>query len=83
MAEIKVTIPITDEADAGSCTQAYKVRYHRTGFDVWTQVLPNPIASPIVIEHVQTDTEYEVEIIRVCCNTEESIPVLTTFNIPS
>lgn len=80
MANKRVSIPITNEADEDGCTQYYQVRYRRVGFTVWETLYPNPIQSPIVIERLPASTDYEVEVTRVCCNGESSLAATTTFN---
>lgn len=65
-----VSIPITDH-DTGSpiiCTQYYKVKYRLTGVSGWTELLPNPFNSPIVLNGLADNAYYDYSIQRVCCN---------------
>lgn len=76
-----VSIPITDH-DTGSpmiCTQYYVVKYRLVGTPGWTSLLPNPFESPIVINGLGDDLNYEYSIQRVCCNGSSSDAATGTF----
>ena len=76
----RAIIPITNESAEGACTQYYEVRYRELGSEFWQAVTPNPAASPVAIEHLKDAQTYNVEIVRVCCNGEKSLPLLLTIN---
>lgn len=83
MANKAVSIPITDEATVDGCTQSYIVKYKGQGSDIWNTMSPNPIRQPIVIEHLVAGGLYDVEIIRVCCNGQQSSPVDLVIEVPA
>lgn len=69
-----VTIPIDDEA--GKCIESYTVLYKLIGDEPWTPapLTPYPF-SPIVLENLLDDAEYDVRIIRNCCGGLTSDPL--------
>lgn len=71
----KITIPITDHADSEVCTMYYIVSYKLAAAPVYTQLPPYHTGS-IEISNLLDDTEYNVKIIRFCCNGVQSAPVV-------
>jgi hypothetical protein len=66
----KATIPIEDIAD--NCSEGYIVEYKISTEPDYTRLLPDPFVSPVLIQNLQDDTEYNVRIKRKCCNGDVS-----------
>lgn len=79
-----LTIPIDDNDTV--CNQGYNVQYKLAASLDWTDWLPNPITSPIVITGLDDDVAYNVLIRRMCCDGTVSdwvqIDVTTTITSP-
>lgn len=73
-----ITIPITDHNTEGVCTQFYTVRYKFDGASEW-QFNGSFLTSPIVINNLATDTLYNFEVTRTCCDGSSSTPA--TFDV--
>src|ERR1043165_6395015 len=71
MANKRVSMPFTDEAEEGACTSFYRVQWKLPSSEVWHDLIPNPVASPIIIENLLPETSYDVSVVRVCCNGQE------------
>jgi hypothetical protein len=79
-----LTIPIDD--DGTECSQGYQVQYKLAAIPDWTDWLPNPTASPIIITGLEDDVAYNVRYRRLCCDGTISdyvqIDVTTTVTSP-
>lgn len=73
----KVTIPVDDNEDV--CNTGYLVEYRIDGVEEWTQLFPNPLSSPIIIENLEDDTLYNIRVMRQCCNG--TVSAWTEFNV--
>lgn len=74
-----VSIPITNEGDGPFCTAAYSLRIRKTSGGGWT-TLPTQYASPIVINNLDDETEYELGATRQCCDGPISAESTITFS---
>lgn len=72
-----VEIPITN--DGVGCVAYYEVAYRVTGAANYTVMEPQ-VDSPIVINNLADDTEYDYKITRVCCDNTRSGTVIGTFD---
>lgn len=66
----QASITITDDGDV--CNIGYVVEYKLSTDVEYTQLYPNPLASPIVIQNLEDDVVYNVRIGRLCCNGDTS-----------
>ncbi len=76
----RAIIPITNENQTTGCTRSYRVRYRVAGSPYWQPLAPDPLAQPIVIQNLEDGQTYEAEVTRVCCEGQESLPAIATFN---
>lgn len=73
----KATIPIDDSADV--CNDGYIVEYKQAAVTDYTRLLPDPFGTPVIIQNLADDMEYDVRIKRKCCNGD--ISAWTTITI--
>lgn len=74
----RITIPDLNFNDGSTCTSYYAIRIKRIDAINWS-VLLNQFSSPIIIDNLEEDVEYNIEITRYCCEGTNSAPV--TINI--
>jgi|GEM_PF-3382193 len=74
---MSASIPITD--DGSVCNQGYVVRYKLGTDPSFTTLFPNPTESPIVINGLIDDEEYDLEVQRICCDGQLSTVTSTSF----
>lgn len=78
-------VPIDDDGD--ECSQGYEVQYKLAADITWTDLLPNPTTTPIVIPGLDDDVAYNVRVRRLCCDGTISdytqIDVTTTITSPA
>lgn len=73
----KVEVEITDDADV--CHTGYIVNYKLTGEVSYTRLFPDPTASPFIISGLLDDSEYDLQVYRMCCDGQTSLATTTTF----
>jgi len=73
-----VSIPITDHNDGDSCTTQYNLRLRLTSTDAWQALAPQ-YDSPIVLDNLNDDVEYQLGVTRVCCDANPSAETFITF----
>lgn len=72
----QITIPITDTPD---CVAYYLVEYKLAGSDGY-EFSQQYFDTPIVLDNLLDNTEYEIRITRYCCNGVSATPVDITVN---
>lgn len=62
----KITMPVYD--DETYCKQGYIVEYKLSAEETWIRQTPNTLYTPVVIENLLDDVDYDVRIARICCD---------------
>lgn len=70
-----VEIPLTHDSE---CTQRYALQIKKD-FETQYQSLPDQFTSPIIIEGLDSSTNYSVRITRHCCNGQVSNIAVVPF----
>jgi hypothetical protein len=73
----KVEIEIDD--DGTVCGTGYIVNYKLTGEEAYTRLFPDPTSSPFTIYGLLDDSEYDLQVYRMCCDGQTSLASTTTF----
>lgn len=67
----KISIPITDHTAEGVCTSWYDVSY-KLNTEAGYTIMPPLFGDTVEIDNLAASAEYNVHIVRHCCNGAQS-----------
>lgn len=81
----KLTIPVDDHNDGLTCSLYYTVKYKLSAVSDWTYLLQqqpvmveSPLSYYLEIRNLEDDVNYDIEVIRHCCEGTTSVAATDT-----